>query len=304
MKIIGAGIAGLLAANMLRHRNPTVIEKQPSLPNNHSAVLRFRSHVIGDVTGIEFKKVNVIKATLEWKNPVADALAYAEKNTGTMLSNRSIPQGVSTVERYIAPPNLIEQLADGIDINYGYKIEADGYIDRCEVATISTMPMPVLMDVLHYTNTPIFRSISGINLHAKVAQCDAYVSLYVPNPDYPFSRISLMGNDLVVEVPFVSDLNDEITYSEAIYVAASLLGIEKERLSNIEIIVQQYAKIQEIDEGIRKSFMHWASDKFNIYSLGRYACWRPGLLLDDLVQDIRLIDRWSSGGGYARKLRS
>ena len=47
--IIGAGMAGLLAANMLRHRDPVILEAQKSLPNNHHALLRFRSSVVGDV---------------------------------------------------------------------------------------------------------------------------------------------------------------------------------------------------------------------------------------------------------------
>lgn len=298
MKIIGAGIAGLLAANMLRHRNPVVIEKQASLPNNHSAVLRFRSRVISDVTGIEFKKVNVIKATLPWRNPVADALAYSEKCTGSMLSNRSIPHTMEQAERYIAPSNMIEQLANSIKINYGYDISADAYLKKGEIATISTIPMPILMGLLGYENIPEFKSIPGVNIRATIEDCDAYASLYVPNPAYPFSRISLTGNELIVEVPRPAE---HIEGSRIIQSAVLLLGIET-RVTDIRVSPQQYAKIQEIDEGIRKRFITWASDTHNIFSLGRYACWRPGLLLDDLVKDVRLIERWSSNGGYMRRL--
>ncbi len=44
--------------------------------------------------------------------------------------------------------------------------------------------------------------------------------------------------------------------------------------------------------------MMWATDNFNIYSLGRFATWRPGLLLDDLVNDIRVIQKIADHGNY------
>src|SRR5215203_7178321 len=118
--IIGAGMAGLLAANMLRNLNPVVLERQPSLPNNHSAVLRFGSPLVGEVLGIPFKRVKMIKATLPWSNPVADSLAYAKKVTGTYRSDRSLPTMPVEAERWIAPPDLIERMADGIDIYFNY----------------------------------------------------------------------------------------------------------------------------------------------------------------------------------------
>ena len=56
----------------------------------------------------------------------------------------------------------------------------------------------------------------------------------------------------------------------------------------------RYSKIQPIDNDVRERFIQWATEKHNIFSLGRFATWRPGLLMDDLVEDIKLIDRWIS----------
>lgn len=295
MLIIGAGLAGLLAANLLRYKNPVVIEKQDTLPNNHSAVLRFRSSIISDVTGIPFRKVQVVKMTLPWLNPVADALAYAEKNTAELRSDRSMPIQFTNVERYIAPPDLINQLAVSVDIQYGMDGPSDPNVRDYPI--ISTIPMPALMTILGYPKRPTdFPSVSGCNIRAKVSHCDAYASLYVPSPIYPFSRISIMGNEIIAEVPYASEVMDE-----TIFIAAGLLGIERHRISNIESRKQTYSKILPIDDRERKTFIAWATDEHNVYSLGRYACWRPGLLLDDLVQDIRLIERWISGGSYAIK---
>jgi hypothetical protein len=33
----------------------------------------------------------------------------------------------------------------------------------------------------------------------------------------------------------------------------------------------------------------WATDEFNIYSLGRFAIWKPHVLLDDVFHDMRKI---------------
>lgn len=290
MRIIGAGLAGLLAANLLRHKNPTVLEKQNVLPNNHSAVLRFRSSIISDVTGIPFRKVQVLKASLPWINPIADALAYAEKNTGLSRSDRSLPMQMSTNERYIGPPDLIKQLSSDVNIHFGVNQWMPDH-----GPLISTVPMPVLMDILGYPHSKRFGldfpSVPGCNLRAKVAHCDAYVSLYTPNPFYPFSRISLTGDEIIAEIPHLAS-TEHFDDHPLIFVAAGLLGIKKERISDINVRQQTYSKILPIDDGERKRFMAWATDEHNIYSLGRYACWRPSLLLDDLVKDIRLIERW------------
>lgn len=304
MLIIGAGLAGLLAANILRHRNPLVLEKQLELPNNHSAVLRFRSSIVSDVTGIPFRKVQVIKGTLPWLNPVADSLAYAEKNTGLLRSDRSLPLSVASVERYIAPPDLIQLLASGLNIRYNHDHIYGS--NRSDIPVISTIPMPLLMGFLDYPKIPAFPSISGCNIRAKISNCDAYVSLYTPNPFYPFSRVSLTGDEIIAEIPHVVNLSE--VDPDLIFTAAGLLGIDKRRVIGIEIHGQAYAKILPIDEGERTRFIAWATDEHNIYSLGRFACWRPNTLLDDLVQDIRLIERWinnkGSDGYTMRKQRS
>jgi hypothetical protein len=117
--IVGAGMAGLLAGNMMRQLAPQIMEEQKQLPNNHSAVLRFRTSKVGDALGIRFRKVRMVKTALEWRNPVADALAYAYKNGGVRLSDRSITAGMTVDDRYIAPPDLIERMARGLDIAYG-----------------------------------------------------------------------------------------------------------------------------------------------------------------------------------------
>jgi hypothetical protein len=295
MKIIGCGMAGLLAGNMLRHRDPVIYELQPSLPNNHSAVLRFRTSSVGDVLNIPFKKVTMIKAAATWKNPVADALAYAFKNTGTYRSDRSITAGITTADRWVAPPDLTSRMAARLQIEYGKPFDFSTIGNE---PVISTLPMPVLMEELNYLGPVVsFQYSAGLNIKATIADCDAYVSLLCPDPDIPFSRMSITGDELIVESTGYES-ND--TYAKlCVSVAADLLGISDNKITDVRAFPQKYAKINPVDDTVRHNFMYWATDKFNIFSLGRFATWRPGLMNDDLVSDLRKIDGWIEAGHYA-----
>lgn len=301
--IVGAGLAGLLAASMLSRRDSvTVVESQPALPNNHSALLRFRSPIVGEVLGIPFKKVRVIKSYAPWLNPVADTLAYSYKNLGAFRSDRSIGFSTDIVDRWIAPPDLVQRMYDtaiksGVRFffDYSYLFSEDG-------PTISTIPMYRLMGILQYPIPhPAFGYRAGVNVHATIEDCDAYVSLAVPSPELPFSRVSITGEQLIVEVP--SNVHFTLAdVSRVVNEASKLLGIDRSRVHNITWSAQKYAKIVPINEEDRRKFIFWASTVQNrSYSLGRFATWRPGLLLDDVVNDVRVIERLmdSPHKGYA-----
>lgn len=308
MIIIGAGMAGLLAARMLSHRQPIIWEMQPRLPNNHSAVLRFRTSQIGDILGIPFKKVKMLKDTLSWQHPIADSLAYSFKNTGYYRSDRSAVKGLVEAERYIAPPDLIERMATGVPIEFGREFRVNDPHAQ-GVPIISTIPMPALVEVLDYDMAPDFEYRQGATITAHLSDCDAYVSLLIPTPAEPASRVSITGNQLIIELPLhPSQQGDQIgewfqsvrdEYVNIARNAANLLGIADTQIAAVDPAkLQYYNKINPVKDESRKEFMFWATKNFGIYSLGRFATWRPGLLLDDLVQDIRLIDKWISSSNY------
>lgn len=302
--IVGAGLAGLLAANMLKRHYPVVYERQFKIPNNHSAILRFRSGQIGDLVGLPFKKVTMIKSYAPHNNPIADALSYSRKTNGTYRSDRSIVAGLVQAERFIAPDKFIEFLSSNIapgELVLGKPFEIKPGASDFQQATVSTIPMPALMDMLGYDAGGVFEEpIVGANIVASVSDCDAYVSLLIPDPQVPVSRISLTGDRLILEMVLPQDQKRRDAAiddwkADALGItkiwAARYLGITTP-IYNASVLVQPYAKIAPIPDDIRKAFMYHATDKYNIFSLGRYATWRPGLLLDDLVKDIRLIDGW------------
>jgi hypothetical protein len=283
-------MAGLLAANMLHRLEPVVFEKQSELPHNHSAVLRFRSATVGNVLGIAFKQVTMIKASVEWSNPVADALAYSFKVVGQYRSDRSITAGTKTETRYVAPSGLIARMAKqipakAIKLNHNYLFRKNAALDP----VISTIPMPALMQQLDYPDRPQFIHHAGRNVHAVIDDCDAYVSLMVPDPTSPIARISITGSEAIIECV---ESDPPWTLDGIVTSAANLLGIPRTKFHDVAGHVQHYAKIQPIDDDLRKAFMFWATDKYGVFSLGRFATWRPGLLLDDLVQDVNKITGW------------
>lgn len=312
MIIIGAGMAGLLAAGMLRDEATSVFEAQPSLPNNHTALLRFRSSVVGDVLNIPFKKVSVMKAVeTAGLNPIAAMLSYSLKTNGTATMRSSISAQGDINERFIAPPDFIQQMVRKVTcpiiFNAGVS-SLDVIRDKGQPA-ISTIPMSSLMDILEWPgDRPDFLHVGGYNITAELENVDAYCTLYIPDRLRQENRISLTGNRLTIEVALPALTNDQVKRltekmdvtnqtMEALDYAAGALGLwgSKIKVKNINVRAQRYAKILPIDESIRRNFIIWASETHGVYSLGRYATWRPGLLLDDLVADVRVIQKLIRG---------
>lgn len=316
MIIIGAGMAGLLAAGMLRDEAELVIEAQSELPHNHTALLRFRSSVVGDVLNIPFKKVSVMKAVEGNMNPVAAMLAYSIKSNGSATMRSSISAIGELDERYIAPTDLVQQMANKVTCSISFGNKWPG--PSANKKYISTMPMPVLMALLnwHLVGTvPEFMSVMGYNITADLVDVDAYCTLYIPDKLRQENRISITGNKLTIEVALPRLTKEEVerTISNGsddmnkVEVAIEALGLTTGNVhwSSIQKHRQTYAKILPIDETIRRDFIVWASEEHNVWSLGRFATWRPGLLLDDLVQDVRVIQKLvrRSGASYDHKKR-
>jgi hypothetical protein len=307
MKIIGAGMAGLIAAHMLRRHEPVIWEAQPSLPNNHNALLRFRSDVVSKATGIPFKKVTVQKAIcldgeIIDKPNIRLANMYSQKVTGTGMA-RSILK-LDTVERFIAPPDFISQLSKGLRIEYGCQVKGEGWIDAgADHPIISTIPMPYLMTMLSWNEHTEFnyRTIHTVSA-TLTAPIDLYQTLYYPGIEHQWYRASITGNLIQLEMMDCHESRFQAELpSTCIEIALSHFGL-KSGFEDAKTTTQKYGKISPIDNNVRKQFILWASDQFNIYSLGRFATWRQ-LLLDDLVQDVQIIDNFiTQRDAYSTKL--
>lgn len=300
LTIFGAGMAGLIAARMLSDRLPVVVERQPSLPNNHHAVLRFRSSIVGDAVNIPFKKVNVIKHVISepGSNPIRDAALYSRKVTG-LLHARSILD-VKPVERYIAPPDFISRLSKTAEIYFGVDFQEWSHnLVRPHGPVISTIPVPVMMDLFKWKDKPEFRTQSGWVIKAAVKpelDCQIYATIYCAIRDWSWYRASLTGSELMIEGTG-DDLKDQPSYT-ILRGVLDRLGMSMNDVSDWEVKEAKYQKIADLSTPERESvkrFVMYLSNEHRIYSLGRFATWRPKLLLDDIVNDVRVIARLIDG---------
>lgn len=306
--IIGAGLAGLLAGNILRRHDIQIVERQPDLPNNHHAILRFRSNRVSDACHIPFRRVQVFKACDE-PDPIKAAMLYAKKVTGSYEVRSLI--NLAPCERYIAPPDLVEQMAASLTIAYG--VDGIHYLKPDErdraIPIISTIPMPTLMDALEYEGErPTFNSREGFTISADIADCDVNVTRYYTN-DGPMYRASITGSKLIME--FVGPPSEDLMKFELPVIARLMqmvlsdFGIDEPQFTTPPMLGRsRYAKLSSLSPEDRRralDFMFWASTHWDIYSLGRFATWRPGLLLDDVVDDVLKIERWLGGSSYDMK---
>jgi len=318
VNIVGAGMAGLLAGLMFR-KDGQIYESAPSLPNNHHALLRFRSNSIGKYLNIPFKEVQVMKINKRWRNDVADAVAYSYKCTGIVGMRSSISAKAEVETRYIAPGDLISQLShhQSNPIRYSTTVDRQFVLHRKSSPIISTMPMPALMKILNYDHNVQFSSVGGVVVSFDLGfDTDFCSTIYYPDPQFVAYRASMTGRKMIIEIAtkdegFANDLviglkTDQNVIKSVVLPVLDDFGLNdtvlRDQIStpsfDIKVYQQRYAKILPIDERERKRFIMWASDNFNIYSLGRFAVWRPGLLLDDVFEDIQVIQKMIGHTNY------
>lgn len=306
MKIIGAGLSGLLAGCLFP--GSTIYEKQSQLPNNHGAILRFRSPKIGEALGIPFKKVRVYKEInytvggtyYNNINPTPQIQnMYSFKVTGEYRS-RSIGN-IDPVDRWIAPDNFIDQLAERCHIEYDSRFpygESGGVPAGHPV--ISTIPMPVMLKLKFHSlaaNIEFKRRPIWTRTFTFDDSVDLYQTIYFPGNDTYLYRASFTGNRLICE--YVRDPAEV-----GAMIPIKQFGLESviaHRASEAPGTHQEYGKIIDIDSDIRKSIMRQLTVAHNIYSLGRFATWR-NILLDDVWDDIHRIREMTRMDSYSRDI--
>lgn len=309
MKIYGAGMAGLLAANVLRRFEPVIHEAQGELPHNHAALLRFRSDIASKATLIPFKKVQVHKLVshagqIYDKPNLKLSNMYSQKVTEKIMG-RSI-NNLDPVERYIAPPDFISQMSKGVNIEFNSPLTKEILQERANQEDpspiISTVPMNILMDMVEWPNKPDFefKTIWSVWGKLKEPVSDVYQTVYFPDYTDPYYRVSITGDVFIVELiedpEKVYGLTTDVGSYDKMFkdlsaVVAREFGIHSFAFEKpLEIKKQWYGKLLPIDERARKEFILYMTDKYKVYSLGRFATWRQ-LLLDDIVEDLQIIDQ-------------
>ena len=303
MIIIGAGISGMLAAQYFRSKEPIIIEKKESLPNNHKALLRFRSDAVSNLTGIRFKKVKVRKMIVHDGIKVTESNfylnnMYSMKVTGCIRSRSAID--LTPVERYIAPDYFVNKLSNGLNIEYG--TDATKFIEKQmeddSEPLISTMPINTLAEILSYPlkSNPRTTSIWTITFLIGGLDIDVYQTIYYPEAGLDIYRLSITGSKVIAEfnVPVT-----EVVLNMIKYLLENDFAISGFEVVDLESGYQKHGKLIPDNNDEIKDFVGTITRDYNIYSLGRWATHRQ-ILMDDVVKDIRIIDNMISTNQYGR----
>lgn len=298
MKIIGAGLSGLIAGALIP--GSEIYERQGSLPNNHGAVLRFRSNKIARALNIPFKKVTVTKAIymdheFHQPNPQIQNL-YSYKVTGK-YGQRSIGN-IDTVERYIAPPNFISQLGRMNTIHYNHQFPI-GHEFNFNDPIISTIPLPIMLDAVDYPYDPeqlVFERHSIWTRKYLLDNVDTYQTIYFPGPETNLYRATITGDTLICEYAGEPESNSPSEALEAFGIFTSWGGPLQAKDN------QKYGKIVDLDANTRRALLLQLTQGYHIYSLGRFATWR-NILLDDVYEDIFKVMDLMKLDGYTRRLK-
>jgi len=292
--IVGAGLAGLVAAHAFP-RLP-VYEASPEPFETHRALLRFRSDLVSQLTGIPFRRVTVHKGI--WSEgafvepSIRQANLYSQKVIGA-LQPRSI-WNLAPVHRYIAPETFYEQMVEQV----GARIHWDADVDlgNASRGTISTAPLSAALKANGISHDLDFQKAPISVLRWRLPQADIHQTIYYTNPEHTLYRASITGDLLIAE--FASSPRgcwaDEIAKSFALPDAA--LAWESLGQSH-----QRFGKIAPVAEEGRKQAVAQLTRERGIFSLGRFATWR-NILLDDLIRDISVIKRLMAADDYERRL--
>lgn len=314
VSIYGAGMSGLLAAQMLRRYRPVVFEAQAALPDNHGALLRFRSNVVSEATGIPLQKVFVQKALRRAPGILANEVTLAEGNAySAKVSGEVTPRSVLSLapgERYVAPPTFLAALADGTSIQFNSPLTADALRGRSRTSDpiISTVPMPTLMALVDWPTRPAFRFRSIFSIRARICdpKVNVFQTIYYPSPKLNHYRASITGDQLIIEFVLPEDLDDELVVSQmmvddVVEMVLADFGLSNARVGTTTVKDQRYGKLVPLADEERQSFIMAMSDELSIYSVGRFATWRQ-ILMDDVVRDIKIVESFiTKRSDYARR---
>lgn len=297
MIIVGAGLAGLLAAHAWPQAQ--VFESSKAPKAEHKALLRFRSDAVSRLTGIDFRKVTVRKGIWmdgKFVQPnIRAANMYANKVTGSLSGDRSL-WNLDPVERFIAPESIYEDMLANVQRRITWGTSFSFGLDRRR-PVINTAPLPLVvraLDMQAEGGLTFKRAPIAVQRY-RVPGADVFQTIYFPGAGQLY-RASLTGSLLIVE----SVLSEDGALCPDAY-SQVMDAFSLTKAEFIDAVEQKYGKIVPLPDAQRKALLHQLTAEHGIYSLGRFATWR-NVLLDDVVADIAVLRRLMRASNYERRI--
>jgi hypothetical protein len=224
------------------------------------------------------------------------------------------------VERFIAPHDFHEQLAGllGDRLKLGSTvtgIESAHMLINCQPVyrasysnAISTIPLKVLQSEAGIGNThefyippTDFKSKAITTLTLELEGVDAHQTIYFPDMRLGVYRASIVGSRMIVEVTdhgWVPSCHHNMLVD--VYRA---FGLDVPAEFEFSANEQKLGKILPIsDDSKRRNAILQMTQRFGIYSLGRFACWR-NTIMDDVYEDILNIRSMMERDSYHHNLK-
>jgi len=311
--IIGAGISGTMAAGATSSLSPTLFEasSNKSCLENHEAVMRVRDPNVALLMGCDLDKIRVQKMAyidgqlISESNITANNM-YSMKTTGT-IRNASI-QNLGFCDRYLIRSKDVLFPKCKVECNHrlktvktmvdfslefevpGFQNEKSSPYDICFPydICISTIPLPVMLQIvgikipeeIKFKTTSIHVGTSKLKTKSYVHQ-----TIYFPQLRYKTYRATLEGNEFILEAT-------DVVQNEELVFVLNTFNIKPEDMQSgwFKWTEQKNGKMTTIDGTIRRQLIWELTDKFNIFSLGRYAIWKP-IRTDELLTDLNIIKK-------------
>lgn len=289
--ILGSGVAGSIASGALFGEDVSIYDQKAEVSSTHSAVMRLRDPEIGNIVKCNITKIHVLKQIYSNDKLYTESSIKMNNQYSLKTSGEIKPKSINTlgwVERYLAddikplhPVNThhtVSRICDGT-IHFANG-ESTGY-DVC----ISTIPMPSLLKATGYQTNMDFgsRPISVLRGEIPLVS-DVHQTVYVPSPDTPLYRITLEGRIIIAESM------EKVGPEHVCQILRRAFGIPKKISADIDWKhhTHKHGKLMSTDEEERQAAIYNLTLECNIFSLGRYAVWRP-IRADHLIKDIKII---------------
>lgn len=351
MHILGLGLSSLMAYNYLYSKGMDVtlvcdsseydkIQRDPA--GAHRAVLRFKTNLVSELTGIPMEQITIQKGIVNLTgynipSSIEAMNAYSFKVTGA-LTRRSIMNTEQNARsscindsiRYLPPKDFIRRLLSNVKhfkfldaaIGQTYSSYIEEHIHSTEKQPIiSTIPLTMWYNIDNGEKDE--NTLQGAkSILVTTAKLNGVISNLHQTIYYPFGligmpslyRATMEGDTIIAEFMLgkqTNFLSSDKSINSALVRILETFGIYlngdgyKLTLTNLTRDAYPRGKLNplKMDDKQRKALIYNLTNKHRVYSLGRWATYRS-IGMDAIANDLLKIERLLRMDDYALKLRN
>ena len=316
--ILGLGLSALLAAKAFPEARIFVPQFELSKfdpVKAHTAVLRFKTPLVGELAGVPTEKLLVYKGVWDGRRfitpDIRAANSYSRAVSGVISPRSILSVGAEPVVRYVPGESFVAELwrsvkSRVVGVESWGKVLALGELSKRNLtAAISTLPLGV-WDGVEVERDTSFTPI--ITFRHTVPIVDTQVVQTVYFPYHPTAYRATLENSVLKVECYKTPWESWRTYEEFISSVTKPFGLND--IAAKWVLPEQvtYHKLGKLkpptyDDAERRAKIFALTHNYGIYSLGRYATMR-NIGLDDIAKDISVIKQLIEVDSYGTALYS